>query len=303
MAPHEIESFDLELPHGIRLACRSCGEPGLPRLMFLHGFPEGNFIWDPVMQALAEASHGVAPNLRGYGDSSAPPGVEAYRLPLLIADLVAAIETIGAPLAALVAHDWGGTLAWQLAAQRPDLIERLVILNAPHPVMLQRELLRNPEQQQASAYMNWLCRPDAAARLAANDYERLFAMFGRSADGASPAPAWLDERMRGHYRALWSRGLEGPLNYYRASPLRPHDGAGTPAAALKLDPQRLQVPVPTLVLWGRRDIALRPGLVDGLEAVVPQLQLQWLPDASHWVVQEQPLQVADAIRGFVGLGG
>ena len=151
-----IRRFDLSLPYGITLACRSAGD-GPTRVMLLHGFPEAAFVWDEVMLQLAPGVACVAPNLRGFIGSSAPTEVSAYRAKHLVGDVAAAIERLGAPLDLLVAHDWGGALAWNLAAQRPDLLRRLLILNSPHPATFLRELRHNPAQQAASAYMNWLC--------------------------------------------------------------------------------------------------------------------------------------------------
>lgn len=286
-----VRTFDLDLPGGIRLACRAAGS-GPARVMLLHGFPEAAFVWDEVMGAVGGAARCVAPNLRGYAGSSAPAGVDAYKPRHLVADLVAAIEALGAPLDLLVAHDWGGALAWNLAAQRPALLKRLLILNSPHPAAFLRELRDNPAQQAASAYMNALCEPDAAARLAADDFARLFRMLG----GAD----WLTPALRARYRAAWSQGLEGPLNYYRASPLRPPRAPTDAIHTLQLPDESVTVRVPTTVLWGERDRALLPGLLDGLERWVPDLDLRRVPDASHWLVHEQPRRVADEILRLLG---
>lgn len=285
-----IQTFDALLPHGITLACRRCGPPGAPRVLLLHGFPEAAFVWDEVMERLAAQVDCTAPNLRGYAGSSAPAEIEAYRARPLIGDLAALIELLGAPIDLLVAHDWGGALAWGLAAQRPDLLKKLLIVNAPHPATFLRELRDNPHQQQASAYMNFLCRPDAAALLAADDFGRLWPFFTNMG-----ADAWLDEATRGSYRAVWRQGLEGPLNYYRASPLRPGDTVRT----LALPAEAVTVRVPTTVLWAEGDIALPPALLDGLDEFVPTLDVQRVPGATHWIVHEQPALVADTIRGLL----
>jgi epoxide hydrolase 4 len=142
----------------------------------------------------------VAPNQRGYA-APARPEVSAYRVKHLVADLVALIESLGAPLPLLVAHDWGGALAWNLAAQRPDLLRRLLIVNAPHPATFLRELRHNPRQQQASAYMN---RARPAGRRRAAGRGRLPALWPFFT--AMGGVAWLDEPMRDRYRALWRHG-------------------------------------------------------------------------------------------------
>jgi pimeloyl-ACP methyl ester carboxylesterase len=283
-----IETFALDVPGGIRLECRAAGAPAGARVMLLHGFPEAAFVWDEVMQRLAPRARCVAPHLRGYAGSSAPTEVAAYRPRLPMGDIVAAIEALGAPLDVLVAHDWGGALAWNLAAQRPDLLKRLVVVNAPHPAAFLRELRHSAEQQAASAYMNFFCRPDAEALLAANDYARLWPFFGDA--------AWLTPALRARYREVWSRGLTGALNYYRASPLRPATGPADLLHTLVLDDAAVTVRVPTTVIWGEQDRALRPGLLDGLERWVPDLRLVRVADASHWVVHERPALVAAEIE-------
>ncbi len=286
-----VRLFDLDLPHGIRLACRAAGETG-PRVLLLHGFPEAAFVWDELMLLLAPQARCVAPNLRGYVGSSAPADVADYRAKHLVADVVATIEALGAPLDLLVAHDWGGALAWNLAALRPDLMRRLLVINSPHPAAFLRELLHSPAQQAASAYMGFLCRPDAEALLAENEHARLWPFLG--------APAWLTEPLRAQYRAAWMAGLRGPLNYYRASPLRPPQGPEDPVHALQLPEALVRVTVPTTVLWGERDVALLPGLLDGLQHWVPQLKIERVPDASHWIVHEQPGRVAATILSLLG---
>ncbi len=283
-----IETFELPLSGGITLACRAAGSPANPRrVMLLHGFPEAAFVWDDVMTRLAPHARCVAPNLRGYAGSSAPTALAAYRARELVGDVVAAIESIGAPLDVLVAHDWGGALAWNLAAQRPELIKRLVMINSPHPATFLRELRTSAAQQAASAYMGFLCRPDAGALLAENDFARLWPFF----DGA----AWLTPAQRDRYRAVWRAGLEGPLNYYRASPLRPPKGPDDALHTLVLPDEAVTVRVPTTLIWGERDRALLPGLLDGLERWVPDLRCLRVADASHWIVHERPELVADAV--------
>jgi epoxide hydrolase 4 len=283
------------LPHGITLSCREAGREGGRRVLFLHGFPEAAFAWDEVMATLASQVHGLAPNQRGFERSSAPEGVAAYRAKHLVADLVALIETTGGPLDLLVAHDWGGAVAWNLAALRPELMRGLVIVNSPHPGTFLRELQSNAAQQAASRYMHFLCRPDAAELLAANDFARLWPFF--TGDGGA---AWLDEPMRQRYRQAWSCGLRGALNWYAASPLKPPLGADDPLHALQLPPEILHVRVPTTVIWGEADRALLPGLLDGLDKWVPELRLVRVPGASHWIVHEQPATVVREIQRELG---
>ncbi len=298
-----VRTFRQALPQGLHLECRRAGPPGPPQVLLLHGFPEAAFIWDEVMLALAEGPSPVAcvaPNLRGYAGSSAPSEVRAYRAKPLVSDLVALLDALRAdigPLPLLVAHDWGGALAWNLAAQRPELLRRLLIINAPHPAAFVRELRHSPAQQAASAYMNFLCQPDAERLLAERDFARLWPFFG-------DAP-WLTPMLRDRYRALWGAGgsgLTGPLNYYRASPLRPAARPEDGLHSLQLPDEAVAVTVPTTVLWGPADAALLPGLLDGLDRWVPQLEVQRVPGASHWLVHEQPQRVVQAVRAALAAG-
>ena len=336
-----IDTWIAELPHGMRLSCRSAGERGRPVLMFLHGFPEAAFAWDELLAHFAAPEHGgfrcVAPNLRGYEQSSRPADVSAYHAKHLAQDIAALIAAECGPqgqLVALIAHDWGGAVAWNLAAARPELMQRLVIVNSPHPQTFWRELRQNPAQQAASAYMNFLVRPDAEALLAENDFARLWPFFDlMGANGAAaqqqaaaalsdnaigPGDAaqalalpdgagWMTDALRAQYRAVWTgdgsrpgAGLTGGLNYYRASPLRPPRDGDAAAAGVELPPEAFTVKLPTLVLWAMQDSALLPELLSGLQRWVPQMQLERIERATHWVVHEQPARVAASIQRFLG---
>jgi pimeloyl-ACP methyl ester carboxylesterase len=224
-----IETWQQHLPHGITLSCRACGKRGRPVLIFLHGFPEAAWVWDPLLVHFSKPENGgyrcVAPNLRGYERSSAPDDVKAYRAKHLVQDIVALIglESGLAPLAALVAHDWGGAVAWSLANQHPDLLRQMVIVNSPHPGPFLKALQSHPAQQAASAYMNFLVQPDAAAQLAANDFERLLGFLDgndRSLTSLTQPPGdlthaaarWLTPEIKERYRQTWRHGLQGGLN-------------------------------------------------------------------------------------------
>ena len=282
------------LPHGPTLHCRTSGPSGAPVLLFLHGFPEGAFVWDALLEHFSQPENGgyrcVAPWLRGFGPSSAPADAKDYRPKHLVQDILAlsAIESPDAPLACLVAHDWGGAVAWNTANQFPQQMQRLAIINSPHPGTFLRELQTNPAQQAASAYMNFLIRPDAESLLAANDFQRMWRFLNRP-DGTPPA--WLDDATRAQYHATWSAGLTGGCNYYRASPLRPARPGDPAVDAVQLPRSMLTVDVPTWVLWGLDDIALLPSLLDGLDSYIPRLTLETVADADHWVIHTHPARV------------
>ncbi len=315
-APPAIETWQQDLPHGITLSCRACGDKGRPVLMFLHGFPEAAWVWDPLLAHFAQAENGayrcVAPNLRGYERSSAPDDVKAYRAKHLVQDILAliALESGEAPLAALVAHDWGGAVAWSLANQHPDRLRQLVIVNSPHPGPFLNALQNHPAQQAASAYMNFLVQSDAAEQLAANGFERLLSFLdGQGSEVPSLAqplatrtrePArWLTPEVKERYRQVWRHGLQGGLNYYRASPLRPATAEDPGASAVQIPPEALHIGMPTLVLWAQDDVALLPCLTESLAQHVPDLKLVPIAKATHWVVHEKPGRVIREITAFL----
>ena len=306
MPTSSVQTFQQALPHDITLSCRATGERGQPVLMFLHGFPEAAFVWDALLVHFAKPENGgyrcIAPNLRGYEKSSAPAEVSAYRPKFLIQDIAAlvAIETqqSGGQLAMLVAHDWGGAVAWGVANQLPQLMKKLAIINSPHPGTFWRELKGNPKQQAASAYMNFLIRPDAEKILLEDDCRRLFEFFTNM--GAATGPhAWLTEPIKQQYRDVWHASLTGGCNYYRASPLRPPTATDKGAAGVDLPRSMLTIDIPTLVVWAMDDIALPPELIEGLDDYIPNLTLKTVPNATHWIIHEQPEQVATYLGEFL----
>jgi epoxide hydrolase 4 len=278
---------------GVRLHYVTKGRGRL--VMFLHGFPEFWYAWKTQLDDLGRDYRAVAPDMRGYNLSSKPTDLAAYAIPHLVGDVRALADHLGAGTLTLVGHDWGGVVAWAFAIAHPDRLERLVIVNAPHPGVFARELRENPAQQQASRYMLTFRSPDAEALLSADNYARLTAMFTRALGGR------FTDTDRAAYLAAWSQpgALTGGLNYYRAAGVGPPAADGAPAQSFGHDPSRLTVRVPTLVIWGERDTALLPGNLDGLERFVPDLTIERVPDGSHWVIHEQPALVNRYIRDFL----
>jgi pimeloyl-ACP methyl ester carboxylesterase len=272
--------------NGIRLHYITKGSGQL--LVFLHGFPEFWYAWRAQIDAFADRFQVVAPDMRGYNLSDKPSEIAAYAIPELVGDIRALIEHLSpGRQAILVAHDWGGVVAWSLAMAHPGALEKLVIVNAPHPGILARELQSNPAQLQASGYMQALRDPRAEQMLAADNFARLDRVLF---DGAARPDVFADAD-REAYHAAWSQpdALTGAVNYYRALGLAP-----VPS------PQAMIVHVPTLVLWGEKDTALLTGNLDGLDAFVPHLHIERFPDATHWIVHEQPEAVNRAIGAFIG---
>jgi len=280
--------------NGVRLHYVTAGAG--PLIVFVHGFPEFWYMWRRQLEEFARDHQAVAPDMRGYNLSSKPADVAAYEVRHLVGDLRALADHLGHRRFVLVGHDWGGAAAWAFAIAHPDRLERLVIVNAPHPGVFAREIRENPAQQQASRYMLVFRSPEAEALLAEHGYARLVRMFRED----------LGERFteadRAAYVEAWSQpgALTGSLNYYRASPLYPPIGDDPGARAVQLDPADFMVRVPTLVVWGMRDQALLPGNLDGLQACVPDLRVERLPEASHWVMHEQPERLNRLIREFIG---
>jgi epoxide hydrolase 4 len=176
----------------------------------------------------------------------------------------------------------------------PQLTRKLAIINSPHPGTFLRALQDSPKQREASAYMNFLARPDAEQLLREDGYRRLLGFF----TNWGPAP-WLTDEVKAQYRAIWDASLTGGLNYYRASPLRPPREGDPAAAAITLPREMLTVDIPTLVIWGMQDAALLPELVEGLDEYVPQLTLEKVPEASHWIIHEQPQRVIASLAAFL----
>lgn len=296
MTPTPSVGHFAQLPSGIRLHYACSGRAGQRLALFLHGFPEYSGAWDEILPTFGQEYFAVAPDLRGYNLSSQPRELEAYRLRSVVEDLVSLIVDLGYERATVVGHDWGGSAAWRLASAHPERIERLVVLNAPHPNALARELSRNPAQQAASRHIGWLRSPDMEYALAADEYARLKHWL-RSMPRAGHG--WVTPERLQRYVEVWRRGLTGALNYYRASPLHPASESSEDTAALRLNPEHFFVPVPTLVLWGMRDESLVPELLNGLEAWVPNVVVERFAAATHWIVHEEPGRVAQRIFAFV----
>ena len=280
--------------NGVRLHYAQAGSGKL--MLFLHGFPEFWYAWRAQLEEFGRDHLAVAPDLRGYHLSDKPQEVKDYRAKVLVEDVRRLAGQLTADRFILVAHDWGGALAWTFAIAHPALLERLVIINAPHPVPFARDLAHDRAQQQASRYMNLFRDSKAERVLSENGYARLLRMM--SAEWGHGGFADAD---RDAYVAAWSQpgALTAMLNYYRASPLYPPEGDDPGAARLELDPAQFRVNVPTLVIWGERDGALLPGNLRGLEACVPDLNVARIPEGTHWVIHERPREVSAMIRAFV----
>ena len=264
-------------------------------ILFLHGFPEFWYAWKDLLTNFGRDHHAVALDMRGYNLSAKPEPVDAYRVPIIVEDVRALAESLKAKKFILVGHDWGGVIAWAFAAQHPEMLDKLVIINAPHPTVFARELANNPAQQKASEYFNLFTSPQAEQILSANNYAGMLQAFG----------SVLNEEAQKQYLAAWNQpgGLTGGLNFYRASRLSSPVGAppGEAAKAPAIQPLAL-ITTPTLVIWGEKDTALLTGNLEGLDQFVKPLTIERIPDSSHWVVHEKPALVIERIRTFLKTG-
>lgn len=284
-----MSEFDLRrisLPTGVDLDVAVAGTPGNPAVILLHGFPESHRTWRHQIPALAEAGYLVlAPDQRGFARSSKPEGVENYTPDKPVGDLIALADHFGIGEFALVGHDWGGAIAWMAALTRPDRVDRLVIVNAPHPYLFQRSLIDDAAQREASQYMTAFRNPDFEKFVERIGLSEFFdTSFAKHADAdtvAGEKAAYLDE---------WGQpgALTAMLNWYRASSvIVPAPGEDAPRPAF-LDAPFPPVTQPTLVIWGMKDSALLPVQLTDLEKVVPILTVEQVPNAGHFVPWEKP---------------
>lgn len=297
---HAIEANQFAtLSNGTRLHYASAGARGKPLILFAHGFPEFWYAWEAQLREFGADHFAVAPDLRGFNLSDMPIDVSAYKTRHLVDDLRLLAADLGYEKFVLVAHDWGGAVAWNFSMAFPKLLEKLIIINSPHPWLFMQALRENPAQQQSSQYMNWLRREGSEQALMQND----FAMVeGFLRNLGTDTPAWYTDAVRARYHECWRRGLHGAINYYRATPLHPPTATEPGPLALQVDPEDMRVRVPTRVIWGESDLALPVHLLDGLGQWVDDLVIERIADGTHWVVHEQPERINGLIRQFLQRG-
>jgi len=264
----------------IQLYRYEAGPKDGPLLILLHGFPESGRAWRRLMRPLAECGfHVVAPDLRGYGASATPERLESYALDVLVEDVVALADALGVDRFTLTGHDWGGIIAWAVAARHPGRLQRLIILNAPHPDTMADEMRGHPFQLLRSVYVAFFQIP----RLP----EALLGAFGyrlmRRALLASSRPGTFSATDLDSYMAEWSRPkrLTAMLNYYRALRL--------PRAPLG------RIAVPTLILWGMKDSFLGSHLADAAASLCDEVRVVGFADSTHWLAHEEPRRVVTEI--------
>ncbi|WP_331011381.1 alpha/beta hydrolase [Sphingomonas sp.] len=286
----------IALPTGVELDVAEAGDPANPALIFLHGFPESHRTWRHQIAALSGDHFCIAPDQRGFARSSKPGAVADYRADRLVADVIALADHYGIDRFTLVAHDWGGAIGWAAALQHPLRVARLVIANAPHPLIFQRSLIDDPAQRAASQYITVFRAPEFENRIADMGLETFCdRSFAPHVDAgkitAADRAAYLDEwRQPGALTAM--------LNWYRASQIVvPAIGAPAEPPAWTQAPFPV-LEMPVLVVWGMRDVALLPVQLDGLDALVRDLTIARI-DAGHFVPWDAPDAVTDAMRQWL----
>jgi epoxide hydrolase 4 len=260
-----------------------------PLVVLLHGFPEFWYSWRHLMPALSEAGyHAIAPDMRGYNLSGKPQGIDAYAIDILAEDIAALIRHAGERRAHIIGHDWGGAVAWHLAMRHREMVDRLVILNAPHPRAFARTL-RTPGQLWRSRYMLYFQLPKLPEAAIRRDD---FAIIRRILREDPTRPDAFTELDIDRYVAALARpwALTSAINYYRAAArIRPSRPPGYSS----------RIEASTLLIWGDRDKYLSRALTEGLERWVPTLAVEHLPDASHWVLADAPDDVERLVMNFL----
>ncbi len=265
--------------NGLRFAYDEAGS-GPDIALCLHGFPESRFSWRYQLPVLADAGwHAVAPDMRGYGQTSRPPARADYRMAHLIEDAAALFDAFGARRRLLVAHDWGALIAWSFAIAHTRPLDGLIIMNVPHPAVFQRVLRTSLAQLGRSWYVFFFqlpFLPEAMLRA------RGARAVGEAFRGMAVNKAAFPDDVLAHYRDNASKpgALTAMINYYRANFL-----------TLASPPDKTPIEVPVLMVWGEQDTALGLELTEGYEPYVHDFTLQRLPGVSHWVQQEAPEQV------------
>lgn len=275
------------LANGMALHVAQAGPADGPLVILLHGFPEFWFGWRELIEPLASAGFRViAPDQRGYNLSAKPRGAPAYRLDPLADDIFALAEAVGRKSFSLVGHDWGASVAWWMATRRPAPIERMAILNAPHPAVWLKSMTEDPAQRKKSQYVQMLRTPWLPELMVrAGGYRGLADAFK-----SSTRPEAFGAEAMAAYQAAWRQpgALTAMLNWYRA--LFAQDLTVPPTGSIL---------TPTLVIWGDRDDFAEPGLAEASAALCANARVLHLPEATHWVAHDKPDEVRAALLDFL----
>ncbi len=293
----ELTYTQVPLATGVTLNVASAGpEDGEPMIL-LHGFPESHRTWRHQIEGLSDRYRVHAPDQRGFAGSDKPEGVENYETDRIVADVMALADSLGLEDFTLAGHDWGGAVAWTAALTHPRRVKRLIIVNAPHPLVFQKSLIDDPAQREASQYISFFRSPDAEAAITGMGLENFLDRVMLSHADKARLPA--EERQ--HYLDDWSQpgALTTMLNWYRASKMTVPAPGEEARAPLWTHAPFPKLKMPTLVVWGLKDTALLPVQLDGLHELIEDLRLVTSPSAGHFITWEEPETVTSAIRDFM----
>jgi pimeloyl-ACP methyl ester carboxylesterase len=293
----ELRYERIPLSTGVTLNVALAGPEEAPPILLLHGFPESHRTWRNQIADLARDYRVIAPDQRGFAGSDKPEGEENYHTDKIVADVTALADALGIKHFTLAGHDWGGAVAWTAALTHPFRVERLIIVNAPHPLIFQRSLIEDAAQRAASQYITWLRSPAAEAGITAMGLETFLDKVLLSHSDATKFP----EEEREAYLAEWREPgtITSMLNWYRGSRIEVPAPGEEAKAPLWTHAPFPALRMPVLVVWGLKDPALLPVQLDGLDELVKDLRLVTSPTAGHFITWEEPGTVTSAIRDFL----
>jgi pimeloyl-ACP methyl ester carboxylesterase len=294
----ELQTTRIGLSTGVTLKVALGGPEGAEPIIFLHGFPESHRTWRHQLHNLERDFRVIAPDQRGFGGSDKPEEVEAYQTDKIVEDLIALADALRLPSFTLVGHDWGGAAAWLAGFRHPDRIKRLVIINAPHPLVFQRSLVDDEAQRAASQYIRAFRKPGFEKAIEAMGY----GTFLEKSFSPHVDLRLIAERERDAYLHDWSQpgAMAAMLNWYRASNIEvPEVGEKAHKPVWTMSPIFPSPKMPVLVVWGLKDKALLPAQLDHLDLLVPDLRIVIEKDAGHFIPWEKPEVVTAAIRDFI----
>lgn len=294
---NELRTTRIALPTGVTLHLQFGGPEDAEAVILLHGFPESHRTWRLAAPALARDFRVIAPDQRGFALSDKPEGVEAYKTDRIVEDLIALADAMGVDKFTLVGHDWGGAVAWLAALRHPDRVKRLVVVNAPHPLLFQKSLIDDVPQRAASQYIRMFRIPGFEKAIESMGYDAFFEKtFGAHADLRKIPPA---ERQA--YVDDWSRpgAMTAMLNWYRASEVVVPEVGEEASHPLWTHLPFPKLAMPVLVVWGLKDAALLPVQLEGLNDLVEDLRIVTSPTAGHFVPWEEPELVSSAIADLI----
>lgn len=295
-----VEQHRVTLSTGITMNVATAGPVDAPTAIFVHGFPESHRTWRDLVPLLSDRVRMIMPDLRGFGASDKPQDVDDYATDMLIADLFALADAMGVERFALVGHDWGGAIAWAAALRGNPRIERLAIINSPHPLIFQKSLIDDPAQRAASQYMTAFRSPAMESGIARMGMETFFdKSFGPHVDLSK-----VSGEDRQHYIDDWSApgAMTAMLNWYRASQIvvpAPGAAAAMPEWVARGVPK---LATPVRIIWGLEDKALLPIQLDGIGEMGDDMEVFPLSGVGHFAPWEAPGRVAEALKPFLTAG-